>query len=83
MNKRRLSLVTGTFGFMLVAAAAAAPSPKSSPMSEHEAVLRGDAIRSDSRGAHARATGFAANAARASHGAGTGNWGLLDRKSVV
>jgi hypothetical protein len=76
MNKQRNYWFTGTFGFVL-AAAAAAPSIHASPLSTHEALLRGEAIRSDTRGAHARAAGFAPEASRAAHGAGTGSWGLL------
>ncbi len=75
MNKQRLSRCTGTFGFLL--AAAAAPSIHAAPLSSHEAIQRGELVRSDLRGAHARVTGFAADANRPAHGAGSGSWGLL------
>ena len=68
MNKQRLSWFTGTFGFLL--AAAAAPSTHASPLSSHEAIQRGEVMRSDLRGAHARLTGFAPDASRNAHGAG-------------
>jgi hypothetical protein len=81
MNKCCLSFVTGTFVtgsvFMLAGAAAAAPPPELGALAQHAEVLRGESVRSDSRGARAYATGFAAHAARAQGGTGTGDWGLL------
>jgi hypothetical protein len=75
MNKQHLSRLTGTFGFLL--AAAAAPSTYAAPLSSHEAIQRGDLVQSDARGAHARSNGFATDANRNAHGAGTASWGLL------
>jgi hypothetical protein len=76
MNMQRLSWSTGTFGF-LIAAVAAASSVHASPLSSHEAIERGELMRSDARGAHARLHGFAPDASGSAHGAGTGSWGLL------
>ena len=73
MNKRCLSFVFGTCGIALAATAGAADLSRFSP---HEAVARGD-VRSDLRGAHARAPGSAVFGVHGTAGAGTGDWGLL------
>jgi len=73
MNTRSLSLVIGTVGFAWAAVAAAAPYASHAPGAD---LLR-DAVQSDERGAHARASGFAANVVNTIHGDGSGNWSPL------
>ena len=73
MSIRRLSLVTGIVGVAL--SASAAPPPLAQRVVQPD-ILR-ENVRSDERGVHAPRLGFAANAADALFGAGTGAWTLL------
>ena len=77
MKKCCLSFVIGTFGAALAGAATAAPPSALSAMTPHADILLGDNVKSDERGAHARATRFASASAPAPAGVGTGNWSLL------
>jgi hypothetical protein len=76
MKKCCLSFVLGTVGVALAGVAIANPSPFDA-LAPHSAILQGDNVRSDERGALARAPGFARAGAPAPAGAGTGNWSLL------
>ncbi len=77
MNTCCLSFVIGSFGAALASGAIAAPSPQTYAVAPHADILHGDAVRSDARGARARATHFASAGAPQPAGTGTGNWSLL------
>jgi hypothetical protein len=76
MKKCCLSFVIGTAGAVLAGAAGAA-TPAFDALTPHSQILRNENVRSDERGAHARAARFGLGDASAPAGTGTGNWSLL------
>lgn len=77
MNKCCLSFVIGSFGAVIAGGAIAAQPPAFAALTPHSEILRGDNVRSDEHGAHARATRFVSADAPGPVGTGTGNWSLL------
>src|SRR5690349_18209890 len=75
MKKCCLSFVIGTVGAALAGVATAANPPAFDALAPHSEILRNENIRSDERGAHARATRFVVADAPAPMG--TGAWSLL------
>ncbi len=75
MKKRCLALVVGTF--VLAGVASGATPPEFAALAQHAEILRGETVRSDVRGAHARATRFTFAAIPVPGGVGSGDWGLL------
>jgi hypothetical protein len=76
MKKCCLSFVIGTAGAVLAGSAGAA-TPAFDALTPHSQILRNENVRSDERGAHARAARFGLGDASAPAGTGTGNWSLL------
>src|SRR5690349_24591313 len=76
MKKCCLSFVIGTVGAAL-ASATGASTPAFDALTPHSEILRNQNVRSDERGAHARATRFGVGDASAPAGVGTGNWSLI------